>query len=54
VNKVLGLVGATLMFAAPVPSTCFSSGLLRCPPPSPLHQKSGLSACGIGWRFSLK
>jgi hypothetical protein len=21
---------------------------------SPLHQKSGLSACGIGWRFSLK
>ena len=40
------------------PSTCFSSGLLRCPPRlldrSPLHQKSGLSACGIGWRFSLK
>jgi hypothetical protein len=22
--------------------------------PAPLRQKSGLSACGIGWRFSLK
>ena len=35
-----------------------SSGLLRCPPRlrdrSPLHQKSALSACGIGWRFLIE